>query len=343
MAARRGAQRDKPNNAGAWGARKHRDDAYEAAIVSRRRICAFAQDEGGGGDRVVGWVAGQQLGLITSEQLQAAGISRSAAARRRARGLLQPLLRGVYLVGPAPPLPGVPELAALLACGPQAVISHRSAAALWGLTERKAEDVVVTVVGRHCRTRAGLCAHRVAALSPADRRVRNGIRLTAPARTLIDFAAGASGAELERSVIEAYALGLVTERQIHAAIDRSPYRAGVGVLRAYLAGANEPAISRFESERRLRKLLRSARLPAPVSNVPLAGYEVDLLWPQHRLIVEFDGYAVHGHRYAFEKDRRRDATHVAIGYRVIRVTWLQLRHEPFVVVANIARALAFAA
>jgi very-short-patch-repair endonuclease len=200
--------------------------------------------------------------------------------------------------------------------------------------------VEVTVVGRHCRTRAGLRVHRASKLPSADRRVKNGIRVTSPARTLVDFAGGATDEELAHAVSEVYALRVATERAIRAALDRSTHRAGAATLRAYLASTEGSVMTRSQSERRVRMLLKSARLPAPISSTQLAGYEVDLLWPQHRLIVEFDGYAFHGHRAAFENDRRRDATLVGAGYRVIRVTWLQLQHEPFAVVANIARALA---
>jgi very-short-patch-repair endonuclease len=277
--------------------------------------------------------------MITSRQLEAAGIGRGALRVRRARGWLQPLLRGVYVVGPAPPLPGARELAGLLACGPRSVISHRSAAALWGLAAPDAAAVDITLAGQGHQRRGGLCIHRTHGLHPSDHGVKDGLRVTAPARTLIDFAAQATGDELERAISEAYALRLVTEPQIHAAISRSPNRAGVGVLRACLAGMEGVVITRSKAERRLRRLLELARLPAPMSNTRVAGYEADLLWPQQRLIVEFDGYNVHGHRLAFESDRRRDAHHVANGYRVIRVTWLQLTREPFAVVANVARAL----
>jgi very-short-patch-repair endonuclease len=86
-------------------------------------------------------------------------------------------------------------------------------------------------------------------------------------------------------------------------------------------------------------LIRAAKLPPPRTNTPVAGFEADFVWPEHKLIVEFDGYQFHGHRQAFERDRRRDQAHVAAGYRVIRVTWRQLEHEPYTVVAAIAMAL----
>jgi very-short-patch-repair endonuclease len=104
-----------------------------------------------------------------------------------------------------------------------------------------------------------------------------------------------------------------------------------------------PAITRSEAERRLLKLIRDANLPLPLTNVRLHGHTVDFCWPQNRLIVEFDGFAFHGHRRAFERDRKRDRTLVAAGYRVIRITWRQLTDEPLAVIASVAQALTAAA
>jgi very-short-patch-repair endonuclease len=318
-------------------AHEHRGNAYVAAIVSEERISHFVHS-GGGGDRAVAWVASQQLGVITAHQLHLAGLGRGALPSRRARGLLRPLFRGIYQIGPAPPLPGAWELAGVLVCGPQAVVSHRSAAVLWGIAE-PAEEVDVSVCGRHCRSRQGLRVHEVAELTPIDRRARKGIPLTAPDRTLIDFAAQGSRSDLERALSEAYAQRLVTERQLRAAIDSSPRRAGVKALRALLDSLDGPTITRSEAERRLLRLITDADLPRPVSNAWVAGHEVDCVWPSSGLILEVDGFAFHGHRGAFEHDRRRDASLVAAGYRVIRVTWRQLAEQPLALVATLAAAL----
>jgi very-short-patch-repair endonuclease len=294
----------------------------------------------GGGDRALAWVAARQLTVITTSQLHAAGLSRDAIATRRARGLLRRRHRGVYFVGAGPAPPGAIELAALFACGPSSVISHRSAAALWGLTAADAdvEAVAVTVVKPACRPRNGLHVHRTQHLHPRDRTTHHGIRVTAPSRTLIDFAGQATADELESAVSEAFALRLVTEPKLQAAMARTPRRAGVAALRTLLGATGGPVVTRSRAER-LRRLIKAARLPQPLFNAPLHGYTADVLWPDRRLVVEFDGYDFHGHRLAFERDRRRDAALVAAGYRVIRVTWHQLTKEPFAVVATIARAL----
>jgi very-short-patch-repair endonuclease len=154
------------------------------------------------------------------------------------------------------------------------------------------------------------------------------------------MAAEASDDLLEGLISEARVLGLLLPGDLEQALGRSRRRPGAARVRALLDREGEPPIMRSRAERRLRALLRQARLPLPLTNVQVEGYNVDALWPQQRLVVEFDGYGAHGHRRAFERDRFKDAALVAAGYRVIRVTWRQLTDQPLVVVANVARALA---
>jgi very-short-patch-repair endonuclease len=235
-------------------------------------------------------------------------------------------------------LPGARELAAVLACGPAAFVSHRSAAALWGVAPAVAEDVAVTVIGRG-RVCKGVRTHGVAALHRADRDRMRGVPVTSVARTIIDFASEATGDELERGIAEAYARELITDRALYAAMDRVPRRAGVKAVKAELRRAGGPRWTQSEGEQRMLRLIRAARLPAPETQERIAGWPADFLWPDQRLIVEVDGYPFHNHRRAFERDRRRDQAHIAAGYRVIRVTWRQLTEEPFAVIAIIGRAL----
>ena len=169
----------------------------------------------------------------------------------------------------------------------------------------------------------------------------NGIPLTLPARTLLDLAATETQRDLERALSEARVLKLVSDKQLLHAIDRTPSRKGTKALRVLLD--HGPAITRSEAERRLLKLIRDANLPLPLTNVRLHGHTVDFCWPENRLIVEFDGFAFHGHRRAFERDRKRDRTLVAAGYRVIRITWRQLTDESLAVIASVAQALTAAA
>jgi len=264
-------------------------------------------------ERRVAAVAARQRGLITQRQLRDAGVSTSAISRRTAAGRLHLLHRGVYLVGHpvAPPL--ARELAALLACGPTAALSHRTAATLWRILPAQEATIDVTAPDRRCRPRPGLRPH---AGTLDEVTVRHGLRLTSPARTLRDLTRVLDSATLERARNEAQVLNL---------IPRDPAA---------------PDVSRSEAERRLLDLLRRAALRPTATNTKVAGSEVDILFADQRLVIEMDGYAFHRTRAAFERDRRRDADLAAAGYRVVRITWRQLRTEPEAVVARLAAALA---
>jgi very-short-patch-repair endonuclease len=288
---------------------------------------------------VVAWVADRQLGVITTLQLHVAGVRRGSVEWRLSTGMLHRRHRGVYLVGHGVPVPGAIELAAVLAVGQEAFISHRSAAALYGLRTPPHSDVEVTVAGRNCRSRDGLQVHRVETLAPADRAAHRGIPVTAPARALIDFASTASAEEAERAIAEAFALRLLTEPQLRGAIERVPNRAGVAVVRSILKQEGGPSRTRSGAERALLRLIRGARLPPPRTNYPVAGFTADFCWPQERLIVEVDGYPYHSSRATMERDHRRDLVHREAGYEVLRFTARQLEEEPIYVVTVIARAL----
>jgi very-short-patch-repair endonuclease len=291
------------------------------------------------GDVAVAAVAGAQQGLISREQLQAAGLGRGAIAHRTANGRLHRVRRGVYLVGhPAPP-PMVQEIAALLAAGPRSVLSHRSAAVLWRLAPHSSRSVDVTVVGRDCGRRPGVRDHRVGELASTDLRHVDGIPVTSPARSLLDLAGEVSDGELARAVDEAVVQKLTSMDDLRALLGRSKGRRGTPALRNLLDDAREPALTRSEAEREMLALLRRGGLAQPVTNVKVGSYEVDMLWRRERLVVEVDGYAFHSTRAAFERDRARDADLQTRGLRVLRVTWTQIRDEPEAVLVRIARLL----
>jgi very-short-patch-repair endonuclease len=283
-------------------------------------------------------VAGAQRGAVSRRQLEQAGLQSNAIDRRAANGTLHRLHRGVYLLGHDALAPLARETAAILVCGDGAVISHMSAAGMWSMIPPEAvgTDVHVTLVGRRkLRSRAGLRIHRAARV---EVRRRGGIPLTSPAQTLLDMAADRSR-HLEQAFAEAHGRRLLRRGELEAFIERSKGRVGVLALRG-LTEAYATGYTRSGAERAMRRLARLAGLPPPEVNAQLHGFEVDFLWRRERLIVEVDGFGFHGHRRAFENDRKRDAIHVAAGYRVIRVTWMQLTHEPLVVVARVAGALA---
>jgi very-short-patch-repair endonuclease len=229
-------------------------------------------------------------------------------------------------------------MAAVLACGDGAVVSHRSAAHLWALLPYPAPQhpIDVTVPSRHSRLRPGIRVHRVDRLDPRDVRTHNRVPVTTPARTLLDLAAESPRA-FEQALAEAETRHLVTHRHLEAVLERNARRPGAGVLRAALARDASPAWTRSEAEERFLALIRKAGLPAPETNVRLGPYEVDFLWRPERLIVEVDGFRFHSSRAAFERDRLRDAELQTNGFRVIRVTWRQLADQPEAMLARLAR------
>jgi very-short-patch-repair endonuclease len=162
--------------------------------------------------------------------------------------------------------------------------------------------------------------------------------VTSPAWTLIDLSASGSP-YLEHAFIEAHGLRLVRPAELARTIEQAGPKRGVRALRA-LIGAYESGFTRSKAERLLRALLRGTGLPEPRFNAFVCGYKVDCVWKSHRLIVEVDGKGFHGHPRAFEVDRQRDATLVAAGYAVIRITWARLVCAPYAVLAEIAGALA---
>jgi very-short-patch-repair endonuclease len=273
------------------------------------------------GDAAIAALATRQHGVVTTAQLEAAGIGRRGLAHRVANGRLIRIFRGVYRVGPIS-APYGREMAAVLATG--GALSHHTAAAIWGFRPPHDGAPHVTVENRDARSRRGLCVHRTRSLKAA---VHLGLPLTTVARTLHDLAPLLSQGELDRAVEEALIRGLTKVEEL----------TGRPALRR--ATIEEPQITRSEGERRLRRLIKAAKLPRAVTNTRVAGWEVDAFWPAQRLVVEVDGFAYHGNRAAFERDRRKDAALVAAGYRVVRITWRQLVDEPHVVVVLLARLL----
>ena len=270
------------------------------------------------------------MGLLTRAALIEAGVTASAIRHRVARGRLHRVHRGVYALDAPPLRPGARELAAVLACGSGAVLSHRSAAILWNLLPDRPGPVHVTTA-RHRTGPPGVVTHR--ADPPATR--HRQVPLTTVPRTLLDLAATVPH-ELERALNEARVLELVTEASLDEQL-RSGHARGVAALRA--AATTGPTLHRSEAERRLLTLIAHARLPRPETNTRVAGYEVDVLFRDQRLVAEVDGYAYHSTPRAFERDRRKDADLQAAGYRVLRFTWRQVTREPHATVATLARAL----
>ncbi len=292
----------------------------------------------GRGDAEVARIAERQKGFVHREQLLAAGIGRGAITHRIRHKRLHAYYRDVYLFGRPRPEPLGPAMAAVLHFRGHAVVSHRTAAEMWCMLGQRPGASTLTVVGRDLRRRPGLELHRATAISPADLRRRDGLPVTSPARVLVELAGAVTELELESAFAECRSQRLASDRQIENAIARAPHHRGVAQLRELLAGG-APALTRSDGERLLLGMIREAQLSRPIANARACGHEVDLLWPDQRLIVELDGWETHRDRSSFERDRLRDQRLVAAGYTVIRVTARQLQREPFAVIARLAAAL----
>jgi very-short-patch-repair endonuclease len=287
-------------------------------------------------ERKIARIARRQDNVITLEQLVEAGLGQRGVRHRVSAGSMKRLHRGVFLLGAAPPTRMARARAAVMACGEGAVVSHRSAAEMFGLLPETDREVDVTVVGRNPGFHRGIRLHRPRALARHDVTTVRGIPVTTVARAICDMAATESAKDVEHAFQEALYRKLVTPRSVHAIIEREPRRRGAPVIRALL---EDPRMTRSERERALLKLIAQAQLPKPLTNVKLHGYLVDVYWPEHALVVEFDGWPAHGHRLAFDSNRKRDQVLLAHGVSTMRVTGRHLQHEPIAVAARIAQAL----
>src|ERR671925_1926397 len=270
-------------------------------------------------DTVIAQLAESQHTVVSLDQLKAVGLSASGVRKRGASGRLHRIYRGVYAVGHGRLTREGRWMAAVLACGPKAVLSHRSAAGLWGLRPDNRASTDVSLPGRSARSRLGIDVHRSTTLAPADCTVVDGIPCTTLARTLLDLAEVVNPRGLERAIEQAEVLRLFDLRAVEEVLARANGRRGAAVLRAVLADLAEPALTRSDVEERFLALCRAAALPRPEVNAELVVDEgpamiVDFLWRAQRLAVETDAYGTHGNRQPFERDRRRDQRLRLAGY-----------------------------
>lgn len=298
-------------------------------------------------DRIAA-IATTQQGVVSLDQLRDADLTARAAASRAERGLLHRRHRGVYAVGHRSIGRKGALRAALLACGERAVLSHGTAAALWGLHDRWPVLIDVTGGRQAGRKIDGIRCRRCRYPSADEVIIRHGLPVTTPARTLVDQAGMLGTASLRRMVERAAVLKLLELSALDAAMHGARGRRGISALRTILvdwrtSDGSVPDV-RSEFEALVLPQLLASGLPRPICNKTLQiGDErlmVDFLWEEQRVVVETDGEQTHGTPVAFQRDRRRDQVLVAAGYRVARATWDQMRDELDAVVMRIARALA---
>ncbi|HEV2752332.1 MAG TPA: DUF559 domain-containing protein, partial [Solirubrobacteraceae bacterium] len=276
-------------------------------------------------------------------QLEALGVSARAVERRLAAARLRPLHRGVYLVGHSPPTLHARWMAAVLACGPDALLSHTDAAALWGLRPPGSGDIHVTVPRRSARRHEGIRIHRPRRLDPDDVAGQDGIPCTSWPRTLLDCATTLPPHQLARAVERADDQQLWDTIKLDALLTSHPNHPGARRLRRALAEHRPGTVTDSDLEARFHHLCRQAGIPRPLTNAWLQlrdgrWIRPDARWPDHHLIVEVDGYDVHRRRRTFRSDRVRDADLQELGYVVVRVTEEDL-DEPAAVLARLRRLL----
>jgi very-short-patch-repair endonuclease len=290
-------------------------------------------------DEAIAALAARQHGVVSRAQLLDLGVGPDAIKHRVALGRLHPLHRGVYAVGHRALRSEAWWMAAVLAAGPGAALSYRSAAELWGIRSGSRPRIDVSVP-RHRRSTARLEVH-VVAMRPDEVTVEDGVRVTTPTRTLLDLAAVVSPQHLKAAFDEAEVRRLTSPTSLDALVARYPGRKGTRAISELLARhrAIGAAIPTSVLERRLLTVLDANGLPRPHINRRSDDGELDATWHEQRLIVECDGFATHGTREAFERDRAKDrALHVA-GWRVVRVTWRQLRDDGDVIARQLAALL----
>jgi hypothetical protein len=294
-------------------------------------------------DVAIAHVAERQHGVVSVAQLQLVGLSKSAVSKRARYGRLTRIHRGVYAVGHGRLTMHGRWMAAVLACGPEAVLSHRSSAGLVGLRPDNRARTDVTVPSPSARRRPGIDVHMSTTLEPADVTNVDGILCTTVARTLLDLADVVPRRGVERAVDQAEVLRVFDLRAVREVLSRSNGRRGAGILQAVLAGYDGPTITDRELEERFFAICRGAGVPNPEVNswVQLEGGAVkaDFLWRSERLVVETDGWTSHGTRQAFEDDRRRDRRLRLAGYEVVRFTWRDVVDAAGEVAAILARLL----
>jgi very-short-patch-repair endonuclease len=271
-------------------------------------------------------LAGRQHGVVSVAQLRELGLSKHAVRNAVQRERLLPVHRGIYAVGHAAPTLDACRMAAVLACGVGALLSHRAGAELQGLVRSAPRFEVTVAHGR--QSRDGIVVHRSRLIHDEDRDQVRGIPVTSVARTLVDLADVLSEDRLADAVHEAEVQRRFDLRAVERTLKRLPGRQGRHKLqRILVAYRPQPNFTRTRAERRLIAICERHGLPRPQTNLWLGEYEVDAYWDDVRVAVEVDGRGAHLTRKAFQEDRTRDRRLAGRGIRVVRVTWDDLFAE----------------
>ena len=311
--------------------------AETANEADNRPLVRFRERERG-----IALLAGRQHGVVKRDQLIRLGFEEGTIKRRLSLGRLHEVRQGVYAPGRRPLTREGRWIAAVLASGPDAVLSHWSAAALW-LIRPNSRSIIDVTDPVKSRSWDGIRRHHKAL--PADEvTIKEGIPVTTVPRTIFDLAATESADVVENLIREMEFRELRDQLSLWDLVERYPQRRGVARLRLALERLKDEPVGRRRSplEERFAPFLRRHRLPIPRFNdqIVLAPrrYEVDCHWPGTGQIVELDGWEGHKTRTAFREDRARDRRLKVAGYFVTRLTWNQLDDEPEAIAADL-RAL----
>jgi very-short-patch-repair endonuclease len=284
-------------------------------------------------DAEIAALAERQHGVVALRQLRELGLSARAVSHRAARGRLHRIHRGVYAVG-HPKLTGYGHwMAAVLACGPDAALSHRSAAGLWGLRPDNRRKSDISLPGPSARPKQAIEVHRSVTLTAGDLTTVDGIPCTTVARTLVDLGDVVHRRGVERAVEQAEVLRLFDLGEVERAVARAGPRRGTGVLLSVLADLDAPSLTDTELEERFLTICRDAALPSPEVNVWMtlgdgSPIKIDFLWRGERIAVETDGGRFHRTRQSRERDARRDQLLRLAAFEPVRFTGRQVAKEP---------------
>ncbi len=280
-------------------------------------------------------LATRQHGIVTFRQLRALGFSKGAISRASGADRFLRIHRGVYAVGHRRLTPHGRCLAAVLACGDGALLSHGSAAWAWGLSASSPD--VPEVLSSGGRRRKGIWVRRATGLLPEDRSAPNGIPATSVPRTLLDLTAGPAW-KMESAIERAERTRQLDLVAIDELLRRHTTHPGRRNLRKAIEIYRDPGFTRSRAELAFLDALRRAGVPRPATNLFVAGYEIDMLWEGLGFGVEVDGWSSHGNRKSFEEDRLRHEDLKLVGIEIVRITARRIEREP-AQVAQRVRAL----
>jgi len=275
-------------------------------------------------------LATRQQGVVSRGQLLRLGLSPQQIHTLVVNRRLHPLHRGVYAVGHTKLVPDAHLLAALLACGPTSFLSHRTAAAVWGLRPLALRQLEMTIPGPKAKRRPGITVHRTRAVPHRHEvRTKAGLRVSSVARLLVELASRETEQELERLLVAANRSNLLQIDRLQAALERHRRRPGIGKLVRVSAAYRPRPDRKSELERAFDRLLAlNPDIPEPERNVAFDKWELDCYWPAHGVALELDGRAYHDALANMESDRLKDAKLLAAGVRPMRVTDRRFAADP---------------